>query len=375
MAQHLDIAAHRELVVRPPGLEALRRHPRPADAVALQRRPALRAGRRSSRPASRSPDASPATIANARASRSSRGRSAHDAARGARRGSRSISRDVGGRLGRRCRRSAPIAARGVVAASGPRGTAGLCICLTAAMRSAREAAPPQAFGVDAAHRQRVAVDHHEGRHVLRHVRSGSRSWRARRSATNWCTPVRPPRITQSPTCTWPASVRVVGEDGVVADLAVVRDVHVGHDPVVVADARHAGVLRRAEVEACRTRGWCCGRRSPARVGSPRVLLVLRRARRASRTGRSGCRGRSSCGPRSRSAAPTVVPAPIRTSAPIDGVRADLDVVGRARRPASTMRRRDGSFAIGAALRSTRAHRAHQLGLARPARSSTLARAP
>ena len=33
-----------------------------------------------------------------------------------------------------------------------------------------------------------------------------------------------------------------------------------------------------------------------------VLLVLRRRRRSSRTGRCGCRGRSSCGPRSRSAA-------------------------------------------------------------------------
>ena len=34
-------------------------------------------------------------------------------------------------------------------------------------------------------------------------------------------------------------LRVVGEDRVVADLAVVREVHVGHDPVVVAEPRHA----------------------------------------------------------------------------------------------------------------------------------------
>ena len=40
MAQHLDITAHGELVVRPPGLEALRRHLRAADARAAQAGPA-----------------------------------------------------------------------------------------------------------------------------------------------------------------------------------------------------------------------------------------------------------------------------------------------------------------------------------------------
>ncbi len=56
-------------------------------------------------------------------------------------------------------------------------------------------------------------------------------------------------ITQSPRCTWPASVRVVGQDRVVADLAIVRDVHIGHDPVVVAHARHAAVsCARADIE-------------------------------------------------------------------------------------------------------------------------------
>ena len=40
VAQHLDVAAHRQLVVRPPGLEALRGHLRPADALRREIRPA-----------------------------------------------------------------------------------------------------------------------------------------------------------------------------------------------------------------------------------------------------------------------------------------------------------------------------------------------
>src|SRR5690606_1054588 len=41
--------------------------------------------------------------------------------------------------------------------------------------------------------------------------------------------------------------RVVDQDGVVADHAVVTDVHIGHQQVVVADARLATVLHGAAV--------------------------------------------------------------------------------------------------------------------------------
>ena len=63
VAQHLDVAAHGQLLVRPPGLEAVR-----APSAGRRCRRAAAAGQRacmpsSSRPASRSPDASPATMA------------------------------------------------------------------------------------------------------------------------------------------------------------------------------------------------------------------------------------------------------------------------------------------------------------------------
>src|SRR5205814_1151237 len=40
----------------------------------------------------------------------------------------------------------------------------------------------------------------------------------------------------------------IGEDGVAADLAVMREMHVRHDPVVAADAGHSGVERGAAVD-------------------------------------------------------------------------------------------------------------------------------
>src|SRR5690606_23877275 len=43
-------------------------------------------------------------------------------------------------------------------------------------------------------------------------------------------------------------LNAVGDDRVIGDLAIVRNVHIGHDPVVVAHAGYADVLRRAGVD-------------------------------------------------------------------------------------------------------------------------------
>jgi hypothetical protein len=78
-------------------------------------------------------------------------------------------------------------------------------------------------------------------------------------------------MAQSSTTTWPASDALLANVVLVADLAVVRDMHVGHDPVVVADARHAGVLDGAQVEGAELADVL---RSPIsrRVGSPAYFL-------------------------------------------------------------------------------------------------------
>src|SRR5690606_34233927 len=45
----------------------------------------------------------------------------------------------------------------------------------------------------------------------------------------------------------PSQLHIVGNDGVRTDLAVMSDVHIGHDPVVVAQAGHSDILNRAGV--------------------------------------------------------------------------------------------------------------------------------
>ena len=124
---------------------------------------------------------------------------------------------------------------------------------------------------------------------------------------------------------------------------------------------HAGVLRRAEVEGAEL----ADRVAVADLELGRlagVLLVLRRARRASRTGRCGCRGRSSCGLRSRSAGRSSCRRRCARRAPITAYGADLDRRRPARRPGSTMRGRVDRRHRAAPVSVDRAHRAHQLGL-------------
>ena len=139
----------------------------------------------------------------------------------------------------------------------------------------------------------------------------------------------------------------VGEDGVVADLAVVRDVHVGHDPVVVAEARDARVLHRAAVD----RAVLADRVAVAdldRGGLAGVLLVLRRRRRARRTGRCGC-----CAPmRVRPSMHHVRADPrcrrrSRRAAPMIEYGADRDAGARAARPGGRSRSDGSSPSIGA----------------------------
>src|SRR5712691_8108004 len=45
--------------------------------------------------------------------------------------------------------------------------------------------------------------------------------------------------------------RDVGEDRMIADLAVVRDMDIGHDPIVAADPRHARVLHSTAIEGAK----------------------------------------------------------------------------------------------------------------------------
>ena len=65
---------------------------------------------------------------------------------------------------------------------------------------------------------------------------------------NWCTPENAPTLAKSSTVDVPGQRRGVAEDRVAADVAVVRDVGVGHQQVVVADAGDAAAARGAAMD-------------------------------------------------------------------------------------------------------------------------------
>src|SRR5436190_15211904 len=111
----------------------------------------------------------------------------------------------------------------------------------------REAAAFQSLTVDAVRARHVARRSDEGRQVLRQVRS--------HAGERVCADVHELVHQRGRTEDRPVAdddvageLAGVGENGLVADLAVVREVHVGHDPVLVAQPRDAGIERRAAVD-------------------------------------------------------------------------------------------------------------------------------
>ena len=69
-------------------------------------------------------------------------------------------------------------------------------------------------------------------------------------------------------------LRIIGKNGVVADLAIVRQVHVSHQPVVVANPGHATVPGRPNVEGTKfTNGVAVA--DHQFTGLTSILFVLR----------------------------------------------------------------------------------------------------
>jgi hypothetical protein len=139
----------------------------------------------------------------------------------------------------------------------------------------RKAAPAHAFGVEAANGERVAVDHHERRHVLRHMALEA-DHRVRADANELKQPALAADDRPVAELHMPGEARVAGDDRLVADVAVVRDVDVVHDPVVIADSRHAGVLDGADVDRAELADRVAIADLERRVLAA-VLLVLRHA--------------------------------------------------------------------------------------------------
>ena len=119
----------------------------------------------------------------------------------------------------------------------------------------------------------------------------------------------------------------VGEHDLVADHAVVRDVRVGHEQVVVADAVTPLSWRGAAIDGAALAEHVAVADLQARRLAV-VLLVLRRIADARRTGRPGCPRRcaswplmTTCGPMTRARPDAARPAPMMLNGPTSRRRA------------------------------------------------------
>jgi hypothetical protein len=210
--QHFHIAAHRaSLSMRPPGLKARcaimcgRRCLRSSSC-----RPAPPASHRAATPASKSPEASPATMTEKRRGPHHAHVLAHDAALRP-----TVRKPMHHRWTSGIRLGSHLSQRSAMRSAGARrpastrcGTAALYICLMSV--NARSGEKPRRLQPFVIHG--LCASGPAGRQLMtkggwscKQQRAQKPSCCGRRRGTNWCTPVKPPRITQSPTCTWPAS--------------------------------------------------------------------------------------------------------------------------------------------------------------------------
>ena len=139
---------------------------------------------------------------------------------------------------------------------------------------ARETAPAKPLGVDAVHGQWVAGDGHEGRHILADValEAGDHVGADLAELVHPGEPAHDGPVAHLHVA---SQGGVVGQYGLVAQLHIVRQMHIGHDPVVVAHAGHALVLRGAAVEGAELADGVAV--ADVQLGGlTGVLLVLRR---------------------------------------------------------------------------------------------------
>ena len=136
-----------------------------------------------------------------------------------------------------------------------------------------KAAPAQTFKIHAARACRLALGHHKGRHIGKeqaaHGRHGVRGCAGKLVRGGRAAQKRP--VAQ---LRMAGELAIVGKYGVIANHAVVREVDIGHDPVVVADAGDGTATGRADIEGAKLADGVVVAHDEL-AGFPRVLFILR----------------------------------------------------------------------------------------------------
>ena len=160
-----------------------------------------------------------------------------------------------------------------LAESQPLAIQGFVGTLESGQRLGRKAAPPQAFDIDAVRCSRLARGHDVRRNILEYHAGNTRH----DVGANFAELVHAGKPTQDGIVTHRHMSRqgsVIGENRMVAHLAVMGEMDIGHDPVVVADTRHARILRSAQIESAEfAYGIAVANFQPGRLS--RIFLVLR----------------------------------------------------------------------------------------------------
>ena len=111
----------------------------------------------------------------------------------------------------------------------------------------RETTTLEAFAINAGRHRAIARSRHKRRHVLTDSsRKGSHGVRTdmaklmHRGEATQEYPVAQMHV--------PRQGCIIGQDDIVAELAIMGDVHISHDPIIVTDACHAGILGCAQIE-------------------------------------------------------------------------------------------------------------------------------
>src|SRR3989338_3081499 len=134
-------------------------------------------------------------------------------------------------------------------------------------------APFQPFGVDAMRHGGIARSQHKGRNILQQHRAHAGD-DVRADFDELMHSGKPAQYRIVADRHMAGQLRAIGENDVIAHLAIVRHVNISHDPVVVADARHADILHRAGIEsAVFADGIVVADLEPRRLAG--IFLVLR----------------------------------------------------------------------------------------------------
>src|SRR5471032_2562001 len=144
---------------------------------------------------------------------------------------------------------------------------------------ARKAAAFQALDIDAMRLRRIAVQEHERRHILR--QAGAHADESMRADLAELVHIRK-TAHDDPVADFHMArqLRVVRENRVAADQTVMRQMHVGRNPVVIAQARHTAALHRASIERAEfADGVAVADFQARRLARPFLVLRLRADRR------------------------------------------------------------------------------------------------